>query len=59
MSQERIDAFAACTEDEQSIHVDPEIAGASPFGQLVAHGFLTLSLLIPDLPWLQSSPAVR
>lgn len=47
VTQERIDAFAACTEDEQSIHVDPELAASSPFGQTVAHGFLTLALLIP------------
>lgn len=46
IGQERIDAFAACTEDRQSIHVDPVLAASSPFGQTVAHGFLTLSLLV-------------
>jgi len=45
--QERIDAFAAATEDWQSIHVDPELAAQGPFGTTVAHGFLTLSLLVP------------
>jgi acyl dehydratase len=44
--QERIDAFAAATDDFQSIHVDPEAAAAGPFGTTVAHGFLTLSLLV-------------
>jgi acyl dehydratase len=45
VDQERIDAFAKVTEDEQFIHVDPGRAGATVFGGTVAHGFLTLSLL--------------
>ncbi len=45
VSQARIDAFAACTEDHQYIHVDPERAKDTPFGTTIAHGFLTLSLL--------------
>ena len=46
IDQDRIDAFAACTEDHQWIHVDRERAGReSPFGTTIAHGFLTLSLL--------------
>jgi acyl dehydratase len=45
VTQERIDAFADATEDHQSIHVDPELAAAGPFGMTVAHGFLTLSLV--------------
>jgi acyl dehydratase len=45
VSQERIDAFAKVTEDEQFIHVDPERAAETTFGGTVAHGFLTLSLL--------------
>jgi len=49
VSQERIDAFAAATGDDQWIHVDRERAAAeSPYRRTVAHGFLTLSLL-PDL----------
>jgi acyl dehydratase len=47
VSQERIDAFAETTEDRQWIHVDPERAAESPFGTTVAHGLLTLSLVIP------------
>src|SRR5258708_34088316 len=46
-AQGRLDAFAAATEDRQSIHVDPELAAQGPFGTTVAHGFLTLSLLVP------------
>ena len=45
VDQARIDAFAACTEDLQWIHVDRARAEAGPFGGTIAHGFLTLSLL--------------
>ena len=45
IDQRRIDAFAAVTEDYQFIHIDPEKAAATHFGQTVAHGFLTLSML--------------
>lgn len=49
VDQETIDAFAACTRDGQSIHVDRERAASGPFGTTVAHGFLTLSLCVPLL----------
>lgn len=46
VAQGRIDQFAEATEDRQWIHTDPERAAReSPFGQTIAHGFLTLSLL--------------
>jgi len=46
VGQERIATFADATDDHQWIHLDPErCARESPFGQPVAHGFLTLSLL--------------
>jgi len=45
ITQERIDAFADCTEDHQFIHVDQAAARDTPFGGTIAHGFLTLSLL--------------
>ena len=48
MPQERINIFADATEDHQWIHVDPERAKAeSPFGGPIAHGYLTLSLIVP------------
>ena len=47
VTQERIDAFADATDDHQSIHVDPELAAQGPYEATVAHGYLTLSLLIP------------
>lgn len=46
VTQERIDAFARVSGDEQWIHTDPERAShESPFGTTIAHGYLTLSLL--------------
>jgi len=45
VTQERINAFAAATGDDQWIHVDPQRAAASPFKTTIAHGFLTLSLV--------------
>ncbi|MFE7277805.1 MaoC family dehydratase [Streptomyces sp. NPDC057623] len=47
IEQDRIGRFADATDDHQWIHVDPERAKDGPFGAAVAHGFLTLSLLIP------------
>ena len=46
VDQERVDAFADVTLDHQFIHVDPEAAARTPFGGTIAHGFLTLSLLV-------------
>jgi acyl dehydratase len=54
VDQARIDGFAAVTEDRQSIHIDPAAAAASPYGTTVAHGFLTLSLLVHL--WNQVAP---
>ena len=45
LDQDRINAFADCTEDHQFIHVNPEMAKMTPFGGTIAHGFLTLSML--------------
>lgn len=47
VGQPRIDAFAMATGDDQWIHTDPSRAKAGPFGTTIAHGYLTLSLLIP------------
>jgi len=47
ITQDRVNAFAGATDDHQWIHVDPERAKTGPFGRTIAHGYLTLSLLIP------------
>ena len=46
LTQERINGFADTTLDHQFIHIDPERAAQTPFGGTVAHGFLTLSMLV-------------
>jgi acyl dehydratase len=60
IDQQRIDTFADVTEDHQFIHVDPERAAGSPFGGTIAHGMLTLSMIVhlcerfaPDIDGLQ------
>ncbi|WP_422758135.1 MaoC family dehydratase [Paenarthrobacter sp. C1] len=47
ITQQQINLFADATDDQQWIHVDPERAKDGPFGAPIAHGFLTLSLIIP------------
>lgn len=47
VTQEQVNTFADATDDHQWIHTDPERAKDGPFGAPIAHGFLTLSLLIP------------
>ena len=49
ITQERVQAFADATGDQQFIHTDPVRAAAGPFGVPIAHGFLTLSLLAGEL----------
>jgi acyl dehydratase len=46
IDQARVDGFADITLDHQFVHVDRERAKATPFGGTIAHGFLTLSLLV-------------
>lgn len=46
LTQDRINLFADATLDHQWIHVDTERARTdSQYGQTIAHGYLTLSLL--------------
>ncbi|GIF03997.1 MaoC family dehydratase [Actinoplanes siamensis] len=47
ITQERVNTFADATGDHQWIHVDPGRAAQGPFGGPIAHGYLTLSLVIP------------
>jgi len=49
VEQAHIDQFAQATGDHQWIHVDPERAKAGPFGDPIAHGYLTLSMLAGHL----------
>ncbi|MEL6751116.1 MAG: MaoC family dehydratase [Pseudomonadota bacterium] len=57
VTQEMIDTFADCTGDRQWIHVDVERAKKeSPFGGPVAHGYLSLSLLAPQMMEIDITP---
>jgi acyl dehydratase len=48
VTQQQVNLFAEATGDHQWIHIDVERAKKeSPFGGPIAHGYLTLSLLIP------------
>jgi acyl dehydratase len=55
VTQEQINKFADSTKDFQWIHVDVEKAAKGPFGQTIAHGFLTLS----HLPFFSYQMPVR
>ena len=46
IEQRHIDQFAEATGDHQWIHVDPDMAAQGPFGTTIAHGYLTLSMLV-------------
>jgi len=47
ITQDRVNLFADATGDHQWIHVNPQRARGGPFGATIAHGYLTLSLVIP------------
>jgi acyl dehydratase len=58
IDQAMVNMFADATGDHQFIHIDEEKAKLTPFGQTIAHGFLSLSLMPKlsaeaDLPRLE------
>jgi acyl dehydratase len=59
ITQGRVDQFADATDDHQFIHVDPEAAATSPFGGTIAHGYLTLSLVVPLVSQIYRVDGVR
>jgi len=60
VTQARIDEFAAATDDQQWIHVDPaRAAHESPFKSTIAHGFLTLALTSVLLRTAVAFPGLR
>ena len=54
VTQEQVQMFADATGDHQWIHLDVERAKTGPFGQTIAHGYLTLSLGPVFLPQIFS-----
>lgn len=59
ITQDRVGTFADAADDHQWIHVDEERARSGPFGTTIAHGYLTLSLLIPLFNKLLTIQGVR
>ncbi len=58
VDQNRINQFALCTGDQQWIHVDVDRARREgPFGEPVAHGYLSLSLIAAMVMELGVIPA--
>jgi len=59
IDQRRVNDFADVTLDHQFVHVDIERARATPFGGTIAHGLLTLSLIVhlclPFVPKLEGT----
>ncbi len=47
VTQDRINTFAAATDDHQWLHVDVERAARGPFGGTIAPGYLTVALISP------------
>ena len=58
VTQDRINGFADVTMDHQWIHVDVERAKSGPFGEPIAHGHLTLSIM-GHLPKTESVPGPK
>lgn len=58
ITQDRIDDFASVTLDHQWIHTDPEKAKSGPFGETIAHGHLTLSIM-GHLPKTETVPGPK
>jgi acyl dehydratase len=49
ITQEEVDLYARVSGDDNPIHIDEEFAASTPFGTRIAHGLLTLSLVVPHM----------
>jgi len=49
ITQEEVDLYAKVSGDNNPIHIDEEFAASTPFGTRIAHGLLTLSLVVPHM----------
>lgn len=47
VTQDEVDRFADLTGDHNPVHLDAEFAARTPFGGTIAHGYLTLALVVP------------
>ena len=59
IDQQRINLFADATDDHQWIHVDAARAKDGPFGQTIAHGYLSLALVSRFLPQIIDVQGIR
>ena len=49
VTQEEVDLYAKVSGDDNPIHLDADFAAATPFGTRIAHGLLTLSLVVTHM----------
>ncbi|NLE72891.1 MAG: MaoC family dehydratase [Actinomycetales bacterium] len=47
VTQDEVNRFADLTDDHNPVHLDPDFAARTPFGGTIAHGYLTLALVVP------------
>lgn len=47
VTQDEVNLYAQVSGDDNPIHLDADFAAATPFGTRIAHGLLTLSLVVP------------
>jgi acyl dehydratase len=59
IGQREIDLFAEATGDHQWIHVDPDMAKQGPFGTTIAHGYMSLSMVVMMLSEVLSVEGAR
>ena len=45
VTNQEVEAFAAISEDHNPLHLDPDYAATTPFGECIAHGMLTGALI--------------
>lgn len=46
INQQTIEAYARITDDSNPIHLDPEFAATTPMGGIIAHGTISLGLML-------------
>lgn len=47
VTQDEVNRFADLTGDHNPVHLDEAFAASTPFGGTIAHGYLTLALVVP------------
>ncbi len=47
VTQDEVNRFADLTGDHNPVHLDQDFAARTPFGGTIAHGYLTLALVVP------------